>query len=81
MPATYGEIFPDIKQYCGVLDYVYIGTKDVTVKQFEEELSVRFELELMGQAHWYLSTCITQLANFDITIHQTRYCNPSGRDI
>jgi hypothetical protein len=27
----------------------------------------------MGQAHWYLSTCITQLANFDITIDQTRY--------
>ncbi len=131
MPAIHGEVFPDIKQYCGkplrllksmygmtlsrkywyqelqefliqmgftqstvvrclfhkkfsdgsqimLLDYVddliYFGTKDATVKQFEEQLSARFELELMGQAHWYLSTCITQLANFDITIDQTRYC-------
>ncbi len=60
-----------------LLDYVddslYFGTKVATVKQFEEQLSARFELELMGQAHWYLSTCITLLANFDIT-DQTRYC-------
>ena len=38
-----------------LLDYVddllYFGTKDATVKQFEEQLSARFELELMGQAH------------------------------
>jgi len=44
------------------------------LKQFESEISARFDLTLMGQAHWYLSTRITQHANFDITLDQSRYC-------
>ena len=131
MPAIYGDLFPDLKAYCGVpvrliksmygmslsgkywyqelqefllengfqqskviacyfwkvypddstvylLDYVddclYYGTKEFTLKQFEAEISARFDLTLMGQAHWYLSTRITQHANFDITLDQSRYC-------
>ena len=31
-------------------------------------------MELKGQAHWYLTTKITQLASFDIILDQTRYC-------
>ena len=131
LPAFYGELFPDIKAYCGVpvrliksmygmalsgkywyqelqewllengfiqskviaclfwktfedgskvylLDYVddclYYGTSDVSLKKFETEISARFDLTLMGQAHWYLSTRIQQSENFDITIDQSRYC-------
>jgi transposase InsO family protein len=131
MPAVYGELFPDLKAYCGVpvrliksmygmslsgkywyqelqefllengflqskviaclfwkvfpdgsslclLDYVddclYFGTNDASLKQFEMEISARFDLTLMGQAHWYLSTRITQSANFNITLDQSRYC-------
>jgi len=40
-----------------VLDYVddmlYYGTNETKVKEFE---ALRFNLELMGQAHWYLAT-------------------------
>jgi transposase InsO family protein len=131
MPAIYGDLFPDLKAYCGVpirlvksmygmslsgkywyqelqewllecgfnqskviaclfwkvledgstiylLDYVddclYFGTNDVTLKQFENQISGRFDLTLMGQAHWYLSTRIIQAANFDISLDQSRYC-------
>jgi hypothetical protein len=131
LPAIYGELFPEFKEYCGVpirliksmygmslsgkywyqelqewliangfmqskviaclfwktfpdgskvylLDYVddclYYGTNDTTLKEFEVKISGRFDLTLMGQAHWYLSTRIQQSANFDVTIDQSRYC-------
>jgi hypothetical protein len=77
MRCLFHKTCPDGSQI-DLLDYVsdllYFGTNYSTMKQLEEELSSRFELELMGQAHWYLSTYITRLANFDITIDQTRYC-------
>jgi hypothetical protein len=131
LPAVYGEIFPEFKEYCGrplrllksmygmtfsgkywyldlqewllsdgftqsevikclffktfedgsqifLLDYVddmlYYGTDESKLREFEDALSARFDLEKMGQAHWYLSTRITQHSNFDVTIDQSRYC-------
>jgi len=55
-------------------DMLYFGTCDLKVKDFEEALKKRFNLELMGFAHWYLATRINQLANFDIELDQSRYC-------
>jgi hypothetical protein len=55
-------------------DMLYYGTSDNTLLAFETKLSERFNLETKGQAHWYLATRITQLANFDIILDQTRYC-------
>jgi hypothetical protein len=46
-------------------DMLYFGTK---------ALQKRFNLELMGFAHWYLATRINQLANFGIELDQSRYC-------
>jgi hypothetical protein len=55
-------------------DMLYYGTDDIEVQAFEAALKKRFNLELMGQAHWYLGTRISQLANHDIIIDQSRYC-------
>jgi len=55
-------------------DMLYYGNHETTVNEFEQKLQQRFNLELMGQAHWYLSTKINQLNNFDIEIDQSRYC-------
>jgi hypothetical protein len=55
-------------------DMLYYGNDETTVREFEQQLQQRFNLELMGQAHWYLSTRINQLSNFDIEIDQSRYC-------
>jgi hypothetical protein len=55
-------------------DMLYFGTCDSEVKMFEERLQQRFNLELLGQAHWYLATRISQLSNFDIELDQSRYC-------
>ncbi len=55
-------------------DMLYYGTEDTKVKEFEEQLGKRFNLELLGQAHWYLGTRINQLSNFDIELDQSRYC-------
>ncbi len=61
-----------------VLDYVndmlYYVTNKIAIKEFEQQLQKRFNLELMGQAHWYLSTWINQLSNYDIELDQSRYC-------
>jgi len=73
----YSKGFPD-RSIVKVLDYVddmlYYGTSAETLKRFETELKARFDLDLMGQAQWYLATRITQHANFDITVDQSRYC-------
>jgi hypothetical protein len=37
-------------------------------------LAARFDLELLGFAHWYLATRITQHATFDVTVDQSRHC-------
>jgi hypothetical protein len=37
-------------------DMLYYGTDDVKVKEFEVQLGARFNLELLGQSHWYLGT-------------------------
>jgi hypothetical protein len=57
-----------------LLNYVdnmlYFGTDSGEVLWFEQALKGRFNLELMGQAHWYLATRINQLSNFDIELDQ-----------
>ena len=73
----YWKKFPDgsvVKLLDYVDDMLYFGTSTDTLKQFEAELKARFDLDIMGQAQWYLATRITQHANFDITVDQSRYC-------
>jgi transposase InsO family protein len=55
-------------------DMLYYGTNTSHVEEFEKQLGDRFNLELLGQAHWYLGTRIKQLSNFDIELDQHRYC-------
>ena len=70
-------MYPDgIRLY--VLNYIddmlYYSTNTEKLREFEEKLKSQFNLELVGQAHWYLGTRINQLANFDIELDQSRYC-------
>jgi len=55
-------------------DMTYYGTDAEKVREFEEQLGNRFNMELMGQPHWYLGSRIRQFANFDIELDQSRYC-------
>jgi hypothetical protein len=55
-------------------DMLYYGISEQTLTNFELKLSECFNMELKGQAHWYLATQITQLASCDIILDQTRYC-------
>jgi hypothetical protein len=54
-------------------DMLYYGTNADKLTEFEKRLKARFNLETMGQAHWYLGTCINQLSNLDIELDQSRY--------
>lgn len=71
------KIYPDGSQLfflnC-VDDMLYFRTSSTLVAQFDADLSSHFNLEKLGQAYWYLATCITQHANFNITIDQTKCC-------
>ena len=55
-------------------DMLYYGTCPTALAAFESGLKQRFNLELLGQAHWYLATRIHQHNNFDIELDQHRYC-------
>jgi hypothetical protein len=53
---------------------LYYCKDSIKLREFEKKLRARFNLELIGQAHWYLGTKINQLANYDIELDQSRYC-------
>jgi hypothetical protein len=55
-------------------DMLYYGTDMTKVQEFEQQLSNRFTLELLGNAHWYLGSRINQSENFDIKVDQSSYC-------
>jgi Reverse transcriptase (RNA-dependent DNA polymerase) len=57
--------------YCD--DTAYFASSDEVRKRFETAMCKRFECKLMNQMHWFLQARITQHANFDITIDQSRY--------
>ena len=54
-------------------DQLYFTNNENLRKEFEARLQKRFDVELMGQAHWYLQARITQEANHSIVLDQARY--------
>jgi len=77
MRCLFIRIYPDgVRIY--VLNYVddmlYYCKNSTRLREFEEKLRAWFNLELIGQAHWYLGTRMNQLANYDIELDQSRYC-------
>ena len=54
-------------------DQLYYSTSDEMRKDFEKSVCDKYDVELMGQAHWYLQSKITQHASFDVTVDQFRY--------
>jgi hypothetical protein len=69
--------FPDDSKLY-ILNYVddmlYWGTNSTKVMEFEEQLRKHFNLESLGQAHWYLGTRIDQLVNADLELDHGQYC-------
>ena len=54
-------------------DQLYFSTSEDMRKKFKETISKRFDIGLFGQAHWYLQSRVTQSANFDVIVDQSRY--------
>ena len=54
-------------------DQLYFSTSPGMRKSFEHAIARHFDVDMLGQAHWYLQSRITQHANFDISIDQSRY--------
>ena len=42
-------------------------------KKFERDECNKYDVDMMGQAHWHLQSRITQHTNYDFTIDQSRY--------
>jgi hypothetical protein len=55
-------------------DMLYYYRDSAKLREFEEKLRARFNLELIRQAHRYLGTSINQLVNYNIELDQSRYC-------
>ena len=54
-------------------DCLYFSTSDVSREKFQKQLVDRFNVELQGQAHWYLAARISQDKDFNVTMDQSRY--------
>ena len=75
-PCLFWKVFPDgsvVKLLDYVNDILYFSTPDTTLKIFWGNLTSRFDVKMLGQAHWYLSMWISQDSDFSITIDQL-YC-------
>ena len=54
-------------------DSGYFASSEQMRTRFESAMCARFDCKLLGQMHWFLQARITQHANFDITLDQSRY--------
>jgi hypothetical protein len=59
-------------------DQLYFCTCDKMRKWFEESTQQRFDVQLLGQAHWYLQSRIIQHTDYSITLDQSRYAKSIG---
>jgi hypothetical protein len=68
-----------------VLNYVdnmlYYGNNEKLIKEFEQSLQQRFNLELMGQAHWYFPRGSTNSATTTSSLTKAGIARPSSRNI
>jgi len=55
-------------------DKLFFGNNEIILTEFKDKISKRFDVEFLGQAHWYLSARIHQDAEFNVTLDQARYC-------
>ncbi len=55
-------------------DKLFFGNNETTLQEFKDKLAKRFDVEFLGQAHWYLSARIHQDTDFNVTLDQARYC-------
>jgi hypothetical protein len=54
-------------------DWLYVSNCDKMRKKFETDILSHFKVEPMGQAHWCLQARMTQHANFNIILNQSRH--------
>jgi hypothetical protein len=54
-------------------DQMYYATVDELRIWFEKKTKERFDVQLLGQANWYLQSRVTQLADYSIVLDQSRY--------
>ena len=54
-------------------DQCYFATNNELKVWFEEATKKRFDVQLLGQAQWYLQSRITQCADYSIILDQSRY--------
>ena len=54
-------------------DQLYFSTSTELRLWFEAKTQERFDVQLLGQANWYLQSRITQHADYSVTLDQARY--------
>jgi penicillin-binding protein-related factor A (putative recombinase) len=54
-------------------DQLYLVTNVSLKEWFEKATKKRFDVQLIGQATWYLQPCIAQLTDYSIVLDQSRF--------
>ncbi len=56
LPNVYGDNWPEFKVPRWIIyEVLFFGNNDASLQEFKDKLSKRFNVEFLGQAHWYLS--------------------------
>ena len=55
-------------------DQLYFGSRRAFEEKFEQDILKRFNLNLLGEVHWYLQARIQQDKKGNISLDQSRYC-------
>jgi hypothetical protein len=75
--ASFCKVFPDgsyVRLIVYVDDKLFVGNNEANLQDFKDKLAKRFDVELLGQAQWYLSVRIHQDADFNVTLDQAQCC-------
>jgi hypothetical protein len=54
-------------------DQLYFATDKILKEWFEEATQTKFDVQLLGQANWYLQSRIKQCTDYSIVLDQSRY--------
>jgi hypothetical protein len=72
-PCFFRKVYPDgsfVKLVAYGDDKLFFGNNETILQEFKDKLAKRFDMEFLGQAHWYLSARLHQDTILKVTLDQ-----------
>jgi hypothetical protein len=76
-PCFFCKVYPDgsfVKLIVYVDDKLFFGNNEATFQKFKDKLAKRFDVEFLGQAHWYCQLRFIRMLTSMLLWIKARYC-------